>query len=375
MLTLRRIINFKAYLILISITLLIFGISIFPTYAYNDDSIFNDTQNSDDQVLINTNLGTNSTNTSNIKTSNTPIYTIKTFDKNVGADVTKNPEIKNNIPQTTLSKTIIKYQKNGSTIIQFGNGNGKKLLIWAGIHGNEEEANIAAMKYIEYLKNKEFDGTIYIIPFAIPKSTAMNSRNYAYVKYSYTVKVRYKKWYRKSYRIKVRKWYRSYYRYRGHLRYKWRYRWVYKTVYRKKYRWLTKKVTKKVYGYADPNRMANVPGSPGWKAVQFAKNNGISYILDVHSGGGVKNHTNGLVYATPGWKEESNWAGYIKSCVGSTVGVGNSDPGMLNVYGNNCGINTLTIEVERDAGSTLYWANIEFNMIKAACKYLFPKLN
>lgn len=137
---------------------------------------------------------------SDLKTSNIHNHSIKIFDSNVGAIVTKNPEIRKNIPQTSFSKKILKYQKKGSTIIKFGNGNGLKLLIWAGIHGNEEEANIAAMKYVEYLKRKNFNGTIYVIPFAIPKSTALNSRKYRYVKYTYK-ELKYKK----LFKVKVKK--------------------------------------------------------------------------------------------------------------------------------------------------------------------------
>jgi len=152
-----------------------------------------------------------------------------------------------------------------------------------------------------------------------------------------------------------------------------KYKWAYRNFYRKKYILITKKVANKTYKYEDPNRIANISGTPGWKVVQFAKNNGINYIIDLHYGKSVDS-SKGLVYATPGWTEEKRWAHYINKAVGSKVGRGNRDPGMVNVYGNKLGINTLTLEVERDTGSTLKWAKVEFKMLKAACRYLFPTL-
>jgi hypothetical protein len=46
---------------------------------------------------------------------------------------------------------------------------------------------------------------------------------------------------------------------------------------------------------------------------------------------------------------------------------------MVRNQGHHYGISTITLEVERDYGSTANYAAIELKMIKAACKYLgFP---
>ena len=58
----------------------------------------------------------------------------------------------------------------------FGDGNGPKILIVAGVHGNELPAPAAAMKLINYLNGKTIHGTIYIIPFAIPYNSAHTLR-------------------------------------------------------------------------------------------------------------------------------------------------------------------------------------------------------
>jgi predicted deacylase len=194
--------------------------------------------------------------------------------------------------------------KHGSVILKFGNGHGPKLLISVGIHGNEPQANIAAMKYLEYIKDKKFKGTIYIIPFDIPKDTALNTRYYEGL---------------------------------------------------------------------DPNRIANKKGSPSWKIVQFAKKNGINYLIDVHSGGGVGK--NGFIYHNAvSTKNEKKWISYIVSKTRSSKGVDKADnPGMIRIASHNYGINSITLETERDTTPLISAAEAEFKMILAATKYLgFP---
>lgn len=303
-------------------------------------------------------------------TTNATTYTISTLNSHVGADLSKNPEITANAPKTTLSSQIIEKEKQGSAVLQFGNGNGNKLLIWAGIHGNEEEANLATMQYLEYIKNQNFNGTLYVVPFAIPKDTSLNSRYYK-MAYTCTVKVPYKKvWYKKAYT----KWYKKVYRYHGKKYYKW----VKRTYYKKTYKWLYKYVKKTGYKYVDPNRVSNIQGTPGWNVVQFAKSHGITNILDVHSGGGLTSYTKGVIFATTPdgrstYSGENKWAKYVKSVTGCAVEYGPGETGMVRNQGHNYGISTITLEVERDGGSTAHYAAVELNMIKAACKFFgFP---
>ena len=173
-------------------------------------------------------------------------YDISIFDSTVGGNILNNPIIKQNIPKTDLSNQISQMTKYGSVIVKLGNGNGPKVLISVGVHGNEPQANIAIMKYLEIIKNKQFNGTLYVIPFDIPKDTALNTR---------------------------------------------------------------------YYNGSDPNRIANIKGTPGWKIVQFAKNNGIKYLIDMHSGGGVGN--NGFIYHNAAsTQQEKNIVAYIVSKTG-----------------------------------------------------------
>lgn len=226
---------------------------------------------------------------------------IHILDSSVGGNVLANKEISRNIPKTDFSKDIFEMVKQGSVVLKFGSGNGTKLLISAGIHGNEPEANIAVMKYLEYIKNKNLKGTLYVIPFAIPQSTAQNTRKY-----------------------------------KG----------------------------------KDPNRTANVKGTPGWNIVKFAQNNGINYLLDVHSGAEVGKY--GYVYLNSASNtKEKNWASYIKSKTGCTSTVNDAEsPGMIRSFAHSLGINTITLEVERDTIPTVKAAETEYKMVKAATEKL-----
>ena len=93
-----------------------------------------------------------------------------------GGDIKKNSLLYRYIPKTVLSDQIISKAKIGTPMVTFGNGNGPKILIVAGVHGNELPASAAAMKLINYLNGKTIQGTIYIIPFAIPYCTSHTHR-------------------------------------------------------------------------------------------------------------------------------------------------------------------------------------------------------
>jgi predicted deacylase len=93
-----------------------------------------------------------------------------------GGDVIKNSYIKKNIPASELTNQIVDLAKSGTPMITFGDGSGPKIMITAGVHGNELPAQIAAMKLINYLNGKQIRGTVYIVPFVAPSSTALNTR-------------------------------------------------------------------------------------------------------------------------------------------------------------------------------------------------------
>jgi len=101
---------------------------------------------------------------------------IDIINSKTGGDITQNSVLYSYIPNSVLSAQIISKAKIGTPMIIFGDGNGPKILIVAGVHGNELPAPAAAMKLINYLNGKTIHGTIYIIPFAIPYNSAYTLR-------------------------------------------------------------------------------------------------------------------------------------------------------------------------------------------------------
>ena len=118
--------------------------------------------------------GASGKNTINIKNA----YKLIIYKWKSGADVTKNKKIKKNIPNSKLVKKIIKAAKKGTPVIKFKGGNGKKIFITSGVHGNEIPSQIASLKLIKYLVSHPINGTVYVMPFINPKAIASNVRNY-----------------------------------------------------------------------------------------------------------------------------------------------------------------------------------------------------
>jgi len=105
---------------------------------------------------------------------------ITTYKWGTGGDVTKNKLIKKNIPDSKIATEVVKAAKKGTPVIKFGGGEGPTTLIVSGVHGGELASQVASLKLINKLskleKEKRIKGTIYVIPFVAPKSTASNLR-------------------------------------------------------------------------------------------------------------------------------------------------------------------------------------------------------
>jgi len=98
-----------------------------------------------------------------------------------GGDVTRNAYIKNNVPSSQITSQVYSLAKSGTPMVTFGNGTGPKVIIIAGIHGNELPSQIASMKMINYLNDRlaqggTIKGTVYVVPFAAPSITSQNTR-------------------------------------------------------------------------------------------------------------------------------------------------------------------------------------------------------
>ncbi len=110
--------------------------------------------------------------------NNANSISVQFLDKNVHGNVLKNPAIKKYLSDTSFNQKMVSKLKQGSLVYRLGSGKGKKILICGGIHGNEPHGPLAVTKLLNYLKTKKVNGTVYIVPFAIPIDTEKNSRNY-----------------------------------------------------------------------------------------------------------------------------------------------------------------------------------------------------
>jgi len=91
--------------------------------------------------------------------------------------IEKNTILMEYLAECSVIDDFIKVSQNGTPLLKMGHGN-PRIMIIAGIHGNELPPQIASIYMIENLLGNEINGTLYIIPFAIPYATMENSRRF-----------------------------------------------------------------------------------------------------------------------------------------------------------------------------------------------------
>ncbi|MGB9936613.1 MAG: succinylglutamate desuccinylase [Methanobacterium sp.] len=89
----------------------------------------------------------------------------------------KNARLMEYISQSSVSEHLLKAAEIGTPLLKIGNGN-PRVMITAGIHGNELPPQVAAINLIEDILDSKLNGTLYIIPFAVPYATMQNSRRF-----------------------------------------------------------------------------------------------------------------------------------------------------------------------------------------------------
>ncbi len=100
---------------------------------------------------------------------------IKFIEDIPGDDVTKNTEIRKHLSETPLNHEIFGMAKQGTPLIKLGNGCPRVMII-AGVHGNELPPQIAALNLINELNGTGLNGTVYVVPFTAPQASAQNSK-------------------------------------------------------------------------------------------------------------------------------------------------------------------------------------------------------
>ncbi len=94
-----------------------------------------------------------------------------------GGYIAANKNLYSNISNTPTTKLILKEAIKGTSIVKLGSGD-LKLMIIAGMHGDELPSQIAALMLINKLRKCSLNGTIYVIPFAAPEASMYNRREY-----------------------------------------------------------------------------------------------------------------------------------------------------------------------------------------------------
>lgn len=81
------------------------------------------------------------------------------------------------ISWSDITDQLLIASKKGTPILKMGDGH-PKVMITAGIHGNELPPQIVSIYLIEELLDTMINGTLYIIPFAVPFATMENNRRF-----------------------------------------------------------------------------------------------------------------------------------------------------------------------------------------------------
>ncbi|WP_414470295.1 M14 family zinc carboxypeptidase [Methanobacterium sp. ACI-7] len=91
--------------------------------------------------------------------------------------IEKNATLMEYISHSSISEDLLNAAKIGTPLLKIGKGN-PHIMITAGIHGNELPPQVAAINLIENLLESQINGTLYIIPFAVPYATMQNARRF-----------------------------------------------------------------------------------------------------------------------------------------------------------------------------------------------------
>ncbi len=102
---------------------------------------------------------------------------ITIISKDTGGRVEENENLMPHIPKDVICTRLIKSAIYGTPMLKIGDIP-PRIMLTAGVHGNELPPQIAALWIAGELSGKNINGTVYIIPFAIPNATMKNSRRF-----------------------------------------------------------------------------------------------------------------------------------------------------------------------------------------------------
>jgi uncharacterized protein len=102
---------------------------------------------------------------------------ILTIAHDTGGEIALNTELREYLNPGEVGKSIIGAAIKGTPLLKLGSG-APRILLCAGIHGNELPPQIAFFELLNHLETKKIRGTVFMIPIAIPYATMKNSRRF-----------------------------------------------------------------------------------------------------------------------------------------------------------------------------------------------------
>jgi predicted deacylase len=105
------------------------------------------------------------------------LWEIQIISEDSAGDLRKNESLLMHLTNGSLTNKILKSALKGTPLVKMGNGN-PKIMLTAGIHGNELAPQIAALMVVEKLKEMDLSGSVFIIPFSVPYATMNSSRRF-----------------------------------------------------------------------------------------------------------------------------------------------------------------------------------------------------
>lgn len=97
-----------------------------------------------------------------------------------GGFISANNALFDNLNLSKNVKKILEESIKGTVMIKIGTGSPKVMMV-AGVHGNELSPQIAMSYLLDYLLESEINGTIYMIPFATPKASMESKRRFGQI--------------------------------------------------------------------------------------------------------------------------------------------------------------------------------------------------
>lgn len=105
------------------------------------------------------------------------ILDIQLISTETAGDLRENHTFTDHLVESSLTDKLLDSALEGTPLIKVGKGN-PRIMLTSGIHGNELSPQVAALMVAQKLEEKRINGTIFMIPFAIPYATMKSSRRF-----------------------------------------------------------------------------------------------------------------------------------------------------------------------------------------------------